>query len=162
MLSIAYLSFGELYHCLFYPGYSLTNKELKVLEPPKNILHVAVDVLLEGVHLVCPAVVLKVGDDLLHVVLQVQCVVFLWPKAGFSETVVEDYVDPAVKASMNNVQSVGTWLGLVLKPFLLVRSVQCSPDGVRIGTTIGILTLGWCICPFKLDLPLRPCLMLGG
>ena len=87
----------ELQRCLYSTGYLLTNKELKVLEPPQNLLHVAVDVLLEGVHLVRPVVGLKVGHDLLHVVLQVHCVVFLGPKARLSETVVEDNVDPAVK-----------------------------------------------------------------
>ena len=75
----------------------LTNKELKVLETPQNILHVAIDVLLEGVHLVCPAVALEVGDDLLHVVLQVHSVVLLGPKARLGETVVEHDVDPTGK-----------------------------------------------------------------
>ena len=70
---------------------------MKVLETPQNILHVAIDVLLEGVHLVCPAVALEVGDDLLHVVLQVHSVVLLGPKARLGETVVEHDVDPTGK-----------------------------------------------------------------
>ena len=81
----------------------LTNKELKVLETPQNILHVAIDVLLEGVHLVCPAVALEVGDDLLHVVLQVHSVVLLGPKARLGETVVENDIDPTGKESLGEM-----------------------------------------------------------
>ena len=62
-------------HCVVVHG--LANEELKVLEPPQNILHVAIDVLLEGVHLVRPTVGLEIGDNLLHIVLQVHCVVLL-------------------------------------------------------------------------------------
>ena len=76
---------------------------MKVLETPQNILHVAIDVLLEGVHLVCPAVALEVGDDLLHVVLQVHSVVLLGPKARLGETVVENDIDPTGKESLGEM-----------------------------------------------------------
>ena len=105
----------------------LTNKELKVLETPQNILHVAIDVLLEGVHLVCPAVALEVGDDLLHVVLQVHSVVLLGPKARLGETVVENDVDPTGKESLGEMWPVTIYLGSGGYTSTPTRRIQLFP-----------------------------------
>merc|ERR1719192_442979 len=67
-------------------------KNCRSLNRP-NILHVAVDVLLKAVNFVCPAVVLQVGDNLLHVVLQVDSVVLLRAESRLGKTVVEDDVN---------------------------------------------------------------------
>ena len=86
-----------------------TCEELEIFELFQQLCHDLVDVGLEGGNLSFPAVVLQVLDHLLHVVLQVDHVVFLGAKTGFREPVVEDDVNTTDSCGVTTFISISTF-----------------------------------------------------
>ena len=69
-----------------------TSEELKVIKSSQKTLHDTIDVLLEALDLISLVVALQVGDDPLHVVLQVGHVVSLLTKSSLHQPLVEDEI----------------------------------------------------------------------